>query len=114
MATDELPAARATPEVRITVVRTGGFAGVARRWSVAPPPREAPVWAELIDACPWEHTTGPPTPPRGADRFCWEVAAAHGGDARHAELADQDVDGPWRVLIDAVRSAADDSVAPEQ
>jgi len=114
MPADESRAARARTEVRITVVRTGGFAGLARRWSIAPPPQEEPVWADRIEACPWGHTA--PAPPSGADRFCWEVAAVRGGEEHHAELADQDVDGPWRALIDAVRSAADGSgaAAPEQ
>ena len=52
----------------------------------------------------------PPTrraryPPTGADRFVWHVDARCGDAAREAALADPEVQGPWRDLIDAVRAA---------
>jgi hypothetical protein len=35
----------------------------------------------------------------------WRLDARCGGHRREAELADPDVQGPWRDLIDAVREA---------
>ncbi|MCS3844659.1 hypothetical protein [Microbacterium sp. AK031] len=40
--------------VLIVIVRTGGLAGMRRRWHVEPPREEAPRWIELIDHCPWD------------------------------------------------------------
>ena len=60
---------------------------------------------------------GSSAPPAGADRFVWRVDARCGDAEREAELADPDVQGPWRELIDAVarvrraESAAADAAA---
>lgn len=100
----------------IRVERTGGFAGLTRRWSATPPPDEADHWRSLIDACPWDAaaphagsdaeagadvdvTTG------GADRFCWTVVAGTPTSEHTAVLPETDLDEPWRRLIDAVREA---------
>ncbi|WP_318244776.1 protealysin inhibitor emfourin [Microbacterium pullorum] len=87
--------------VRVTVVRTGGIAGLRRRWEACPDGEAAREWASLIDRCPWDD---PPSDPSGADRFCWRVSAEAGPRRREAELPDADVQGPWRALIDAVRA----------
>ena len=111
--------AQPDPELWVTVVRSGGFAGLVRRWSVEPEPDRAPVWEQLILACPWDHAAAPSAqdaPPAGADRFQWEVCASRRGDTRRAALPDQQLTGPWRELVDAVREADTDAsaaVAPE-
>jgi hypothetical protein len=88
--------------VWVSVVRSGGFAGLTRRWSVTPAPHDESRWLSLIADCPWDAvTTSPPAP----DRFCWSVTAAAEQATRTAELAEPDVEGPWRALIDAVRDA---------
>lgn len=94
-----------TPAVAVTVVRTGGIAGIARRWHVEAPPADADFWVALVERCPWEQCRVDAAPQPGADRFMWEVAAARGAHERRAELAEQQVSGPWRDLIDAVREA---------
>ncbi len=86
----------------VTVVRSGGFAGLSRRWQASPPPAERPRWSTLIDRCPWNDA---PTPESGADRFSWEIDAVNGSDTRTAALTEDDIQGPWRALIDAVRSS---------
>lgn len=100
------------PPIAITVVRTGGFAGLRKQWEALPPPDEAPTWIALIEECPWD---GPRSQSHGADRYAWSVSASlapsvlaspsaeHGRQTHQAELADQDIHGPWRVLIEAVR-----------
>jgi hypothetical protein len=95
--------------VAVTVTRTGGFAGLRRTWRAQPDTADAPEWIALIDGCPWD--AADPTravPPAGADRFVWHVDARCGDAAREAALADPEVQGPWRELIDAVRSATSD------
>ncbi len=90
--------------VTVTVVRSGGFAGLPRRWRVEVDAGDADDWVVLIDRCPWEQC--PQLAPAEPDRFTWEVAATHGTRRHHAALAEQQVSGPWRALIDAVREAA--------
>lgn len=92
------------PVVVVTVVRTGGFAGLRREWRAEPEERESFRWVTLIQECPWDAvavTTGA----TGADLFVWRLDARCGDEKREAELADPDVQGPWRTLIDAVRDA---------
>lgn len=93
----------------ITVVRTGGFAGLRRAWRVEVAEPEVDMWTPLLDACPWEE---PAACAAGADRFSWEVAAVHGPNGRHARLGDGDAAGPWRELIDRVQ-ADGAAVAPD-
>jgi hypothetical protein len=92
--------------IAVTVTRTGGFAGLRRTWHAQPDTSDAPHWIALIDGCPWDAAAPDrPIPPSGADRFQWRVDAKCGDSARAAALADPEVEGPWRELIDAVRGA---------
>ena len=106
----------ATAELWVVVERSGGFAGITRRWTVAPTASDADRWRALIDACPW-----PPSPPErvdqpgvGADRFSWSVTAACDDERRRADLPEQEVDGPWRALIDAVREERERTGSPAE
>lgn len=92
----------------VVVERTGGFAGLTRRWSVTTRPDDT-TWTALLDACDWGEDGERRTPgePAGADRFCWTVTASSAAAERSAALAEHEVDGPWRALIDAVRSASE-------
>lgn len=85
----------------MTVVRTGGIAGLRRQWQACPDGEAAEEWAALIDRCPWDDHRSAPS---GADRFHWRVSAQAGPIRREAELPDAEVQGPWRALIDAVRA----------
>ena len=77
-----------------------------RTWRAQPDTTQSPQWIALIDGCPWDAADpGRAIPPTGADRFFWQVDARCGESARQAALADPEVQGPWRDLIDAVRSA---------
>ena len=90
--------------VIVTVTRTGGIAGLRRKWRAEAAADDASPWINLIEGCPWD-TRQLARFPGGADRFMWSVDARCGADQRQAELADSDVQGPWRELIDAVREA---------
>lgn len=84
------------------MTRTGGFAGLRRQWDVAADTDdEARTWWPLVEACPWDADPGECTP----DGFVYEVSARDGANDRAATVPEQDLDGPWRVLVDAVRSA---------
>ena len=99
--------------VAVTVVRSGGFAGLTRRWGVRAPAPEADAWIELVEDCPWgavADRAAASGAPHGADRFSWSVRATVRGDALRAELAEAEVAGAWRTLIDAVRAASDAAV----
>ncbi len=97
---DALDAPR--PGIEVTVTRTGGIAGLRRTWT-AEADDDAGPWVALIQRCPWDDAAARSAP--GADRFVWRVSATCGERAHDAELADSEVVGPWRELIDAVRAA---------
>lgn len=88
----------------IAVVRTGGLAGLRRRWRVEPEPPQAPQWTALIERCPWEE---PPSgaQPVGADRYVWSIHARVRDEQREQVLPDSALQGAWRDLVDAVRDA---------
>lgn len=93
------------PAVEVTVTRTGGFAGLRRRWHVAPSQEDARL-AELVDRCPWETVAA--TAPTGADRFVWIIWARRVADVHEAELPESAVEGPWRDLIAEVQRVGED------
>ncbi len=88
--------------VEVCVERSGGVAGIRRHWRAQPRPDEAAHWTDLIEECPWDSAVPETT---GADRFTWRIRARCGAGAQRCiDLPDTGVEGPWRVLIDAVRS----------
>ena len=94
------------PAVAVTVIRSGGIAGITRRWSVQAPPLDPESWTALVADCPWDDA-GDAGDARGADRFSWTVEAALPGIVHRAMLVESRAEGAWRTLIDAVREAAD-------
>jgi len=119
------PPAAPPPAVEVDVARSGGIAGITRRWSAQPVGDEASEWISLIDRCPWDDAAAPgPEPAPGAaptaeddhrrshrdrrppvpDGFTWWIRATWSdSDPREAELVDDEVVGAWRDLVDAVR-----------
>ena len=83
----------------ITVVRSGGFAGLRAEWSVeVTAPQDAEQWWPIIEACPWSETTGDGHP----DGYVYDVRVAD----HEAVVPERELDGPWRDLVDAVRRHA--------
>ncbi|GAA1985595.1 protealysin inhibitor emfourin [Microbacterium pumilum] len=103
-ASERSPDASPQPAVAVTVIRSGGFAGLRRTWRAEAGEDEAPHWVTLIEGCPWD-AVRIGTGPAGADLFMWRLDVRCGDRRRAAELADPEVRGPWRDLIDAVREA---------
>lgn len=104
-------------EVEVDVARTGGFAGMTRRWSAQPAGDEASDWITLLDRCPWDETApaepaarAPARPGPVADGFVWWISAtwsetpAQVAERREAELREDEVTGAWRDLVEAVRA----------
>lgn len=100
--------------MKISVERTGGIAAMTRVWTVDARSKTAiNQWEPIVEACPWDAV---PRTPRAAaehfagrqpDRFIYSIRA---GD-RRAALPERAVTGPWRVLVDRTRAAAQESGA---
>lgn len=97
--------------VAVTIVRSGGIAGLTQRWSVTAPPSDPDRLLALVGDCPWGEGNGGDDraasgPRSGADRFSWRVEATLPDAEHRAVIPETQATGPWRVLIDAVRTAA--------
>jgi emfourin len=88
----------------ITVVRSGGFAGLRQQWQAAVGDDQRDEWMPLIQACPWGSV---PTDPTSRDRFLWRIEARGPRLRRSATVPDAALDGPWRALVDRVRETPD-------
>lgn len=83
----------------ITVVRSGGFAGLRREWSVeVSVPQDAEHWRPIVEACPWDDADGDTVP----DGFVYDFRVAD----HQAVVAEHQLEGPWRHLADEVRRLA--------
>jgi hypothetical protein len=84
----------------ITVARTGGFAGLRREWSIeVTAPQDAERWRPIVEACPWDDVSSGAT----ADGFVYDVRVAD----HEAVVAERELEGPWRQLVDEVRRSAE-------
>ncbi|WP_052521193.1 protealysin inhibitor emfourin [Agreia bicolorata] len=103
--------------MNITVVRTGGFAGLRRIWRVEIDTASESAldeWSQILDACPWNEAIdldGDGVP----DRFVFVItvesppdASAAASDAVDSELRatlpETRVVGPWKQLVNRVQS----------
>ena len=91
----------------ITVVRSGGFAGLRRQWQVEPPAADEPDWESLIGELPWDSVR---TDNTSRDRFVWSIEVRISTVTHQATVPERDLTGPWKTLVDRVQSAdADDA-----
>lgn len=101
-----MPRPDATDDERfvVVVVRSGGIAGMSKRWRAEPAPDSRTRWWDLVEKCPWDAAR---LPAAGADRYQWRIEVHHGDVTVHeARLGDGQIQGPWRTLVDEVRQAA--------
>lgn len=83
----------------ITVIRSGGFAGISRQWSVRVDEQpDEEQWRELIDRIPWDGTAAAPDEP---DRYIYRVRCA----PHEAVIPERRLEGPWRELVEKVQVA---------
>lgn len=100
----------AAPALVLVVARSGGFAGLTRRWRVeARDEADAAEWRPLVDACPWQ-ASAPDDAAR--DRFVYRItlrdagATTARGDSpveHEATLPESSLEGPWRALVERVQ-----------
>lgn len=98
--------------MKISVERSGGIAALTRVWTVNAQTESAKSqWQPIVEACPWDAV---PKTVRAAaaeasanqpDRFIYSIRAGQ----HRAALPEQAVTGPWRVLVESTRAAAEDS-----
>ncbi|WP_457950610.1 protealysin inhibitor emfourin [Pseudarthrobacter sp. alpha12b] len=98
--------------MKIKVERTGGIAAVTRVWTVdAQTDSDLSQWQPIVEACPWDAV---PSTPRAAaaafeapqpDRFIYSITAGQ----RRAALPEHALTGPWRILVDTARAAAEEA-----
>ena len=102
--------------MKISVERTGGIAAMTRVWTVNAVSESARnQWQPIVEACPWDAV---PRTPRAAaefpgaqpDRFIYSIRAGQ----HRAALPERAVTGPWRVLVDSTRAAAEESRAAQR
>ncbi|WP_350347050.1 protealysin inhibitor emfourin [Agromyces sp. G08B096] len=85
----------------VTVARSGGLAGLLLVWEVdldRQPDRDA--WKGLIDGLPWDEVRAVPPEP---DRFVYRIRC----EPHEATLAERQLTGPWRELVDRVREVSE-------
>jgi hypothetical protein len=97
--------AAARAELTILVVRSGGIAGISRRWSVDEPD-PGDDWIALLEACPWDAVGADDA---GRDRFVWRIEAHMATHSREASVPDSQLTGPWRELVDRVQQDGTDA-----
>ncbi|MFW8745071.1 protealysin inhibitor emfourin, partial [Mesorhizobium japonicum] len=91
-------------ELTVLVVRSGGVAGIPRRWSVEEP-EPGDDWIALIDACPWDAVGADERDRQTArDRFIWRIEASMADRRRQASVPESELTGPWRSLVERVQS----------
>lgn len=95
--------AKDEPHIAVRVTRSGGVAGITRRWQAEAPAGDESHWVAVIEECPWNAT--PPTDLR-ADGFMWRIVAVIRHDERSVVLPESAVVGPWATLIRVVRDAS--------
>jgi hypothetical protein len=103
--------------MKISVERTGGIAAMTRVWTVNAESETARNhWQPIVEACPWDAV---PRTPRAAaaeftgaqpDRFIYSIRAGQ----HRAALPERAVTGPWRVLVDTTRAAAEELRAEQR
>lgn len=99
----------------VAVVRSGGLAGLRRRWRAEPDAAQTPHWLALVEQCPWDEPLdveddGLPS----ADRYVWSIQARVHEEQRQQVVPDSRLEGAWRELVDAVRDADGETDPPKE
>lgn len=91
----------------VTVIRSGGFAGLSRVWTVRVEEQaDEEQWRELIDRLPWDRTSAASDEP---DRYVYRVRCA----PHETVIPERRLDGPWRELVEKVKVAGKPGGAAE-
>ena len=94
--------------MKITVTRSGGFAGLTRKWSViVSEDAEEARWRALLDELPWDQNVSEPPEP---DRFTYRVRCAN----RQAVIPEQRFTGAWQELLERVQQTEASTAARKE
>ncbi len=99
----------ADDRIVVSVVRSGGLAGIRKTWQAEATDAAGTRWRALIDDCPWDEEPGAAS---GADRYVWRIRAQASDRDCDREVPDSALVGPWRTLVDAVRAAQGSTARP--
>lgn len=99
------------PELTITVVRSGGFAGLTRRWSVSSAVDDADDLIELVNACPWREVA---RDEKSRDRFIYVITVRAPRKRRAATVPESSLTGPWKSLVQRVQEENSGPPAPTE
>ena len=91
--------------MKVTVTRSGGFAGLSTRWEVRVDEQpDEDSWLVLLRGLPWDaQRREPPQPDRYIYRIRCEPVPATRPEPREAVIPEQSLTGGWRELVDRVR-----------
>ncbi|GGF02607.1 protealysin inhibitor emfourin [Mycetocola zhadangensis] len=91
--------------MKVTVTRSGGFAGLSTRWEVRVDEQpDEDSWLLLLRDLPWDaQRQVPPQPDRYIYRIRCEPVPAARPEPREAVIPEQSLTGGWRELVDRVR-----------
>jgi hypothetical protein len=98
--------------IRIELERSGGFAGITLRSTLdtatLPPAQAAEVAAlvDRVDLAALARQARQAGPPRGADRFQYDLTVERGGRRQHLSLPDGAVPDELRPLLDRMIAEA--------
>lgn len=85
--------------MKVIVSRSGGTAGIRLTWEVRVDEQaDALSWADFLGSLPWNDVTDSDPVP---DRYLYRIRCA----PHEVVLAEPEINGPWRVLIDRVQAA---------
>ena len=99
--------------MKVTVTRSGGFAGLSTRWEVRIDEQpDEDSWLVLLRGLPWDaQRREPPQPDRYIYRIRCEPVPEAKPEPKEAVIPEQSLTGGWRELVDRVR---DLDPAPER
>ncbi len=87
--------------MKVSVVRSGGIAGLTRSWEVSIEGRDdQDSWLEIIDRLPWDENKRERTTP---DSYNYRIECS----THSITLPERELTGPWRELVDRVQQASD-------
>lgn len=84
--------------MKITISRSGGFAGLTRVWAADVSDSQQDSLRTLVDSCPWEETRGEEPSP---DRYVYVIEV----DQRRITLGENALTEPWKTLVAQTQQA---------
>lgn len=104
-------AGRRVETVTVTIVRTGGVAGLRREWTATASGSDADAVRALVDSDAWVTVS---VDPGSRDRFVWSIVVTGAGRRRTVKVPEARLDGALQELVSRVQQDGDPVAPPEQ